>query len=208
VPQSVSSVANNVTFLTRKHGCFSREQTSLLDNFHGISSAFDQWFGGERVLDQARWQAILEQKLDDLVEQNAAPTLRAGAARKLLNVVPTCEHAVRALMTAFVDLDEGAEAIREYERFRLMADTNGLPLSEKTVALYEAIRLGSRMKVLRPLDGTEKTAASAGAPAPADFEPSIAVLPFRRKTLIRSARSRALRLLHQILSRRSRCCLF
>jgi TolB-like protein/DNA-binding SARP family transcriptional activator len=167
----------------------------LLESLDGISPSFDQWLVGERVRYEARWQTILEQKLDDLVEQNAAPTLRAGAARKLLNVVPTCEHAIRGLMKAFADLDEGAEAIREYERFRLMADTNGLPLSEKTVALYEAIRLGSRMRALRPSDGIEKTAGSASAPAqekldqvgaeasgaapPAALEPSMAVLPFR-----------------------------
>jgi TolB-like protein len=167
----------------------------LLDDLHGISSAFDQWLVGERVRFEVRWQTILEQKLDDLVGQNAAPALQAEAARKLLNVVPTYERAIRSLMTAFVDMDEGAEAIREYERFRLMADTNGLPLSEKTVALYEAIRLGSRIKAARPLNGTDKTADPASAPArkklnqvgaeasaaaPAeDFEPSIAVLPFR-----------------------------
>jgi TolB-like protein/DNA-binding SARP family transcriptional activator len=171
----------------------------LLDSLHGISPSFDQWLIGERVRYEARWQTILEQKLDDLVEQNAAPALRAEVARKLLNAVPTCEHAIRSLMTAFADLDERAEAIREYERFRLMADTNGLPLSAKTVALYEAIRLGSRTKALRPLDGTEKTAGSASAPAqekldqigagasvasrPSDFEPSIAVLPFRNLSL-------------------------
>jgi len=171
----------------------------LLEDLHGISPTFDQWLVGERVRFEVRWQTILEQKLDDLVEQNAAPALRAGAARKLLNVVPAYERAVRSLMTAFVDMDEGAEAIREYERFRLMADTNDLPLSEKTVALYEAIRLGSRVKVVRPLNETEKTAGSDSAPAqkkfdqvgaeasaagPAgDFEPSIAVLPFRNLSI-------------------------
>jgi TolB-like protein/DNA-binding SARP family transcriptional activator len=167
----------------------------LLENVHGISAAFDQWLAGERVRFEVRWQTILEQKLDDLIERNAAPALRAAAARELLSVVPTYERAVRGLMAAFVEMDEGAQAIREYERHRLMAETNGLPVSEKTVALYEAIRLRSRTQVVRPLKGTEKTAGSASAPgqkkidqvgpeasaaAPAgDFEPSIAVLPFR-----------------------------
>ncbi len=167
----------------------------LLDSLHGISPAFDQWLVGERVRFEIRWQAILERRLDDLVEQNAAPALRAAAARNLLNVVPTYERAIRALMTAFVDLGEGAEAIREYERFRLMADANGLPLSQKTMAIYEAIRPGSRTNAARPLDGTGKAAGSGNAPAQktfdqagaeagaaaaaGDFEPSIAVLPFR-----------------------------
>jgi len=167
----------------------------LLDSLHGISPAFDQWLLGERVRFEVRWQAVLERQLDDLVEQNAAPALRAGAARNLLNVVPTYERAIRALMTAFVDMDEGAEAIREYERFRLVADTNGLPLSQKTVAIYEAIRLGSRTNGARPLDRTGKTAGTSSAPAaeavgpagqeaidPAtqpELQPSIAVLPFR-----------------------------
>jgi TolB-like protein/DNA-binding SARP family transcriptional activator len=167
----------------------------LLDSLHGISPAFDQWLVGERVRFEVRWQTILEQQLDDLVEQNAVPALRAGAARRLLNVVPTYERAIRALMTAFVDMDEGAEAIREYERFRLVADANGLPLSQKTVAIYEAIRLGSRTNAARPLDNTGKATGSASAPVvqsigptrqeaigPAsdrELQPSIAVLPFR-----------------------------
>lgn len=167
----------------------------LLGGLHGISPAFDQWLVGERVRFEVRWQTILEQQLDDLIARNADPALRAGAARKLLNVVPTYERAIRSLMTAFVDMDEGAEAIREYERFRLMADANGLPLSRKTVAIYEAIRLESRNNIARPLDRTGNTVGSANAPAPRaigstgqdavcpasqrELQPSIAALPFR-----------------------------
>jgi len=39
----------------------------LLDDLHGISPSFDQWLIGERVRYEARWQTILEQKLDDLL---------------------------------------------------------------------------------------------------------------------------------------------
>src|SRR5215207_4748295 len=120
----------------------------LIDNLYGISSQFDQWLIGERTRFENRWQSGLEKALNDLVENNAAPELRAEAARKLLNFVPTHERALRSLMSAFVDLSDPAQAIREYERFRLVIKTSlGMRPSDKTVALYDAIRFVSRPKV-------------------------------------------------------------
>jgi TolB-like protein/DNA-binding SARP family transcriptional activator len=173
----------------------------LLDSLYGISSSFDQWLIGERTRFENRWQTALENEFNDLVAKNAAPELRAAGARKLLNFAPTHEPAVRSLMAAFVQMDERAQAIREYERFRLVANTIlGMPPSEKTTALYEAIRLDSRVRDARPSNRTwqrtdkvdaptgekddpnkdDPNKAEARALAPErDLPPSVAVLPFR-----------------------------
>jgi TolB-like protein len=163
----------------------------LLDSLYGISPSFDQWLVGERSRFENRWQAILEKELNDLIASHAAPELRAAAARRLLNFVSTHEPAVRSLMSAFVEMDDRAQAIREYERFRLVINSSlGMSPSENTVALYEAIRLESRVKAAgRPKAPQQKTHAfggetengtgtSDGAPDH-EFQPSIAVLPFR-----------------------------
>jgi TolB-like protein len=168
----------------------------LLDSLYGVSPSFDQWLLGERIRFEDRWQTRLEKELGDLTANNAAPELRAAAARKLLNFLPTHEPAVRSLMTAFVDLEDSTQAIREYERFRLVANSKlGIPPSGKTVALYEAIRLESRVRAAhtpnRPQPRTDKSGglserevdpvrveARANAPG-RDLQASLAVLPFR-----------------------------
>src|SRR5262249_21343408 len=122
----------------------------LLEGLYGISPAFDHWLVGERTRLEHFWQTRLEKELDELTIEGAAPELRAAAARKLLNVIPSHEAAVRCLMTAFVDLGDHSQAIREYERFqRVVSSSLGIPPSEKTSALYEAIRLGSRARNAR-----------------------------------------------------------
>jgi TolB-like protein/DNA-binding SARP family transcriptional activator len=170
----------------------------LLDSLYGISPTFDQWLIGERMRFETRWQTTLENDLGDLVAKNVAPALRAAAARKLLNFLPTHEPAVRSLMTAFVEMDDRAQAVREYERFRsVITSSLGMPPSEKTVALREAIRLESRARAARAptSNGTLPLTGSIGGPMPAqadslpvaptgaapacDLQPSIAVLPFR-----------------------------
>jgi TolB-like protein len=168
----------------------------LLEGLYGISPSFDQWLIGERIRLEHGWQTLLEKELNGLIGNAAAPEIRAAAARKLLNVVPTHEAAVRNLMSAFVDLDDHAQAIREYERFRQVVSTNlGMPPSDKTTALYEAIRLGSRVRATRASSRTEHKAwntgdfsegkddltgeETSGADTALHIQPSIAVLPFR-----------------------------
>jgi TolB-like protein len=156
----------------------------LLEGLYGISPSFDQWLIGERIQLEHRWQTRLEQELNGLIAEAAAPELRAAAARKLLNVVPIHEAAVRNLMSAFVDLDDHAQAIREYERFRQVVSTSlGMPPSDKTTALHEAIRLGARVRATRAVSRTEykewSTAEAGGADTALHIQPSIAVLPFR-----------------------------
>jgi TolB-like protein/DNA-binding SARP family transcriptional activator len=166
----------------------------LLRGLYGTSSEFDRWLTGERVRFERRWQAIFERKLDDLVAQSAPPKSRAAAAGELLNVVPTYQPALRALMTAFVDMDEPAEAIREFERFKLTTGPDEV-LSAKTLALVETIRVRTRKKPTVALNEAvpDQPATNALAPPSCDtrgltrsgsvsvraFEPSIAVLPFQ-----------------------------
>jgi len=168
----------------------------LLEGLYGISPAFDHWLVGERTRLEQFWQGRLEKELNELTVQGAAPELRAAAARKLLNVVPTHEAAVRSLMTAFVDLDDQGQAIREYERFQRLVNTSlGVPPSEKTAALHEAIRLASRARAARAANSVGQKAdhlpdfSIAGLHAGASdtnrastafyLKPSIAVLPLR-----------------------------
>ena len=166
----------------------------LLDNLYGLSPTFDEWLIGERLRFEIRWQTTLEKELNDLTAQDAAPALRAAAARKLLNFVPTHEPGMRSLMTAFAEMDDRAQATREYERFRLvMSSSLGMAPSEKSVALYEAIRLQARAKAAhtvnrnRPSDEPADRAGDLlrassppnGATSAEGLQPSLAVLPFR-----------------------------
>jgi TolB-like protein/Tfp pilus assembly protein PilF len=168
----------------------------LLDDLYGVSVNFDQWLQAERVRYEARWHSALEQKIVDLIAQNAPPAQRAAAARELLALLPTSEIAVRTLMSAFVDMDERAEAIRAFERHRMLADADGLPVSQQSFALYSAIRtipsISSRQASSGRLrERVNSQTGEARLPAKAShadvdavasagiLEPSIAVLPLR-----------------------------
>lgn len=167
----------------------------LLENLYGVSPAFDHWLVGERTRLEHFWQSRLEKELHELTNLGAAPELRAAAARNLLNVVPSHEAAVRSLMTAFVDLGEHSQAIREYERFqRVLTSSLGVPPSEKTAALYEAIRLGSRARAARATQVPEQngysskerssaqlyaSVSNSARQTPDCVQPSIAVLSLR-----------------------------
>src|SRR6516162_9707681 len=88
----------------------------LLDDLDGISSTFDHWLALEREKFEHRERASLEREIKQLVEEDAAPEIQAAAARKLINFEPTHEGAVRRLMTAFAQMGDRVQAIREYER--------------------------------------------------------------------------------------------
>jgi TolB-like protein/DNA-binding SARP family transcriptional activator len=165
----------------------------LLDDLVGVSASFDQWLHGERARFEIRWQTTLERKLNDLTVQDAPPAQRASVARALLSAVPMHEIGVRSLMKAFVEMDERAEAIREFERHRQLVEANELPLSQQTVALYQTIRTAPTIKLAQLSSGPGQEANPTGPAAarqkanPAEngttparlFEPSIAVLAFR-----------------------------
>lgn len=163
----------------------------LLEGFDGISVAFDQWLTTERIRYEDGLRSGLESELNRLIEEDAAPDVRAAAARKLVNFEPTNETAVRALMLAFIQMGDRGQALREYERCRaaLQASLDIRP-SKETVALFEAARvtaqdagtLAKRYSVqleakndagAAPIKSTQNISS-----AERSDRPSIAVLPF------------------------------
>ncbi len=168
----------------------------LLADLDGISPAFDHWLAGERARFEDQQRATLEEDLERLAKEDAAPQLLAAAARKLINFEPTHEGAVRALMTAFMKMGDLPQAVREYERCRQALRTMlDLPPSKETVALYEAIRLMASSRAVAAQQKRPQAAAEAGGGAPPGenfaatpaatavqgpiHQPSIAVLLFR-----------------------------
>jgi adenylate cyclase len=153
---------------------------------------------------------ILEAELDRLTDQNVAPEVRAAAARRLINFEPTHEGAVRSLMKAFAQMGDRAQAVREFERCRqVLLSVLDLPPSKETIAVYEAVRIGSP-RVVSPVVSEGREAVGSTVPvearlpalssAPPEItqetdpavtpardpearrRPSIAVLPFRNLT--------------------------
>jgi TolB-like protein/DNA-binding SARP family transcriptional activator len=175
----------------------------LLEDLDGITPSFDHWLAAERTRFEDRVRKILEAELDRLIQQNAKPEVRAAAARRLINFEPTHEGAVRNLMSAFAQMGDRAQAIREFERCRqALLTVLDLPPSKETTAIYEAIRIDSP-PVVPPMiypgaagvDSGETAAVPArwriekqsdalpyDAAHEARREPSIAVLPFRNLT--------------------------
>jgi TolB-like protein len=116
----------------------------LLEDLDGITPSFDHWLAAERTRFEDRVRKILEAELDRLIQQNAKPEVRAAAARRLINFEPTHEGAVRNLMSAFAQMGDRPQAIREFERCRqALLTVLDLPPSKETTAIYEAIRIDS-----------------------------------------------------------------
>lgn len=115
---------------------------ALLIDLDGVSPAFDRWLKSERDRFEDGFRRELESELDRLVSAGAAPELRAAAARKLVNFDPVHEGAVRHLMTAFVEMGDRVQAIREFERLRIELQARlDLAPSRETLAVYQAARL-------------------------------------------------------------------
>jgi TolB-like protein len=162
----------------------------LLGDLDGITPSFDRWLASERVRFEDRLRTSLEDDLNQLIEENAAPELRAAAARRLINFEPTHESAVRSLMTAFVQMGDRAQAVREYERCRAALHAMlDLTPSKETVALYEALRLMSQTRGAGP-NRLPRGTSEIGRPGEQGdliethvddtaHGPSIAVIPFR-----------------------------
>jgi len=89
-----------------------------------------------------------------------------------------------------------AEAIREFERYRLLADDAGIPVAHATFALYSAIRVARRARPVPSLEIRARDDARSPNPdaeqnieiddtagpaieSPGSVGPSIAVLPLR-----------------------------
>jgi TolB-like protein/DNA-binding SARP family transcriptional activator len=172
----------------------------LLRELSKISASFDNWLRGERVRFELHWQTVLEERLAALNEQQAPVSLRMAAARELLNIVPTHDEAVCNLMAAFAEMDNLAEAVREFDRFEEECRRTASPPSNKTLAMIEAIRVGLRTKFSRSDGRSPQAENSAGKPeaqsqreADTDLpglglgtEPKIAVLPIRRLSPVKN----------------------
>jgi TolB-like protein/DNA-binding SARP family transcriptional activator len=179
----------------------------LLEDLDGITPSFDHWLASERSRFGDRVRALLEADLEALVAQEARPEARAAAARRLLNCEPAHEGACRALMMAFAQMGDRAQAVREYERSRReLHSLLDLTPAKETTALYDAIRLTSprapaavRPAALQPIDdgarpgppaldaGSDNTIGgnhpSGGVQTTGLRDrPSIAVLPFDNLT--------------------------
>src|SRR5207245_7005036 len=143
----------------------------LLEDLDGITPSFDHWLAAERTRFEDGVRKILEAELDRLIRQNAKPEVRAAAARRLINFEPTHEGAVRNLMSAFAQMGDRPQAIREFERCRqALLTVLDLPPSKETTAVYEAIRIESPQAaspIFEGLDGIEVSeTAAAGSPSP------------------------------------------
>jgi DNA-binding SARP family transcriptional activator/TolB-like protein len=167
----------------------------LLEDFDGLSTAFDQFLQGERTRLHNTLKRSLELQLDAATAAGKTAAETAGVARKLIMIEPTHEGAARALMRAFVSLGDRAQAIREFERFRrtlrLMLD---IEPSRETYALYEATRAlqtrGASGKLITAASATQAPLSNDDGPARGSFgregpdhsraldRISIAVLPF------------------------------
>jgi TolB-like protein/DNA-binding SARP family transcriptional activator/Flp pilus assembly protein TadD len=160
----------------------------LLEGLQGISSTWDHWLITERVRLERLCQDKFERELNEIVVRRAPPESRAAAARKLLNLIPTHDSALRELMGAYVELDDRAMAIREYERFRtVLIQTLGVSPSRQTLELYDRVRQPPATRAKREEEDADGTSSNAKArlysgPGLSEEGPSIAVLPFRSLT--------------------------
>lgn len=162
----------------------------LLEDLHGVTSAFDQWLFIERTRLENQQRSDLEGELDRLVENGAAAKLRIEAARRLVSYDPTHEVAARQLMSAFVEIGDRSQALREYERCRqaLKDLSKDLTPSPETMALYESIRLTRRSPLQQRAVGLPSRSEPVLVPAVSAGErgaqPSIAVLPFETFSVV------------------------
>lgn len=163
----------------------------LLADAYGTSKTFDKWVIAERSRYEKYWLGVLEPELEALEAGNTEPNLRATAARRILNFLPTHEPAFRSLMMAFADRGDSGQVIREFENFkREFIEKYELPPSEQTIALYRSIQLKSQVRsaqsLKRPpsINGQSPgepmaSVDSTDAVARGQWEASIAVLPLR-----------------------------
>jgi TolB-like protein len=91
-------------------------------------------------------------------------------------------------MSALADMGEPAEAIRAFEYNRMALENDGLPVSDKAISLYNAIRQRRSLKLAcqAPARSNPRTIVPLAAPLPDNTltvggadAPSIAVLPLR-----------------------------
>jgi DNA-binding SARP family transcriptional activator/TolB-like protein len=87
---------------------------TLCDDLEGISSTFDHWIASERARFESNLIATREAELRSAT--SGSSELRIAAARALLSIDATQEHAWRTLIRALVERGDRANALRAYQR--------------------------------------------------------------------------------------------
>ncbi len=138
----------------------------LLEDLHGIDTAFDAWLSTERERLRDRSRALAELILHD----QSDPASAIPAAQRLLQIDRSHEGAWRALMRAHSARGERGMAIQAYDRCRTaLADLLDAAPSAETQKVLSEIRgpPGARLR-LRPLPlaGLAESAEPAPEPEP------------------------------------------
>jgi predicted ATPase/DNA-binding SARP family transcriptional activator len=120
--------------------------------------AFDEWqfFEGEGLRDGVSGALQrLARRYGDQGEYDAA----IPYARRWLALDPLHEPAQRELMTLYARSGQRTAALRQYgECERVLDEELGVPPSQETSALYEAIRSGRELPVVTPAEGAGPSA--------------------------------------------------
>ncbi|SPF81855.1 BTAD domain-containing putative transcriptional regulator [Pseudoprimorskyibacter insulae] len=144
----------------------------LLEEFIGISDAYDQWIAEFRATAEARLKAALSEVAADTGKPADA---RIDAARALIQLDPFSEEGCRWLMQIYAERGETGAALQAYAAlYDRLDDELGMEPSEQTQDLAVRIKTGG-------------IAPPAPAPVPASpimqpmqsGAPKIAVMPFR-----------------------------
>jgi len=114
----------------------------FLEGCNPHSDSFDEWLATYRADFSVRASAAIEQRLQQLLEQQDYERACYFAVR-LLGIEPLQEQAYRALMQAHAGLGNLATALRWYRRCRsLLQRELGVEPDPATQALYKALMAG------------------------------------------------------------------
>ena len=106
------------------------------------ASAFEDWLTAERTLWRQRQVEVLLRRADDL-ERRGFATSAAKAAERALDLEPTSEPAIRALLRSLALAGDRSTALARFENFREdLRERLGLEPDAETLALVERLRRG------------------------------------------------------------------
>jgi DNA-binding SARP family transcriptional activator len=119
----------------------------LLADLTDLDPDFNLWIAVQRERLTAQFVA----KLEAAIAAERDDARRLALAEALAHVDPTHEGACRAAMRAHLALGDTAQAMRTYERlWQVLDEELDVEPSEKTQALYVAIKQGHAQPVTRP----------------------------------------------------------
>lgn len=171
-------VSTDLEDLSRRDVVDATAYTStFLAGFDGLTESLGEWLYQERTAKAELVRKWHEDRIADLLEQDAPATARVGAARQLLAFDAAHERAWRVLIRGLAELGDVGQALREYKscEMALRRFLDAEP-SDETKAL--------RTEIGRKAPGGVRIAASATPPQrPIELiggpgrQASIAVLP-------------------------------